>query len=259
MIRMPGSSYSGPLPPPTGREVALAESLRRDVTTLAAEIGERNVTSYPRRLAQAADFVERSLAGAGYEVRSQRYMVGTTECRNLEVEIRGSSAPDEIVVVGAHYDSVVGSPGANDNATGTAAVLSLARDFAGTRPSRTVRFVAFVNEEPPHFQTEEMGSLVYAKGCRERGERVVAMLSLETIGYYTDEPSSQNYPFPLSMFYPSTGNFIGFVSNVTWRDQLRQVVASFRRETSFPSEGAAVPDAIPGVGWSDHWSFWQAG
>src|SRR5205085_8730729 len=134
-------------------------------------------------LAEAADFVERSLADAGYEVRSQRYSVGKTECRNLEVEIRGTSAPDEIVVVGAHYDSVVGAPGANDNGSGTAAVLALARSFAGSHPARTLRFVAFTNEEPPHFQTEEMGSLVYAKGCRQRGDRVVAMLSLETIGY----------------------------------------------------------------------------
>ena len=135
----------------------------------------------------------------------------------------------------------------------------LARAFAGRTPTRTLRLVFFVNEEPPHFQTEHMGSWVYAKQCRKRNENVVAMLSLETIGYYSDDKGTQKYPRPLSLFYPSRGNFIAFVGNVSSRRLVRQVVGSFRRHARFPSEGGAIPGFVPGVGWSDHWSFWQEG
>ena len=122
-----------------------------------------------------------------------------------------------------------------------------------------MRFVLFVNEESPYFQTEAMGSLVYARECRQRGDNIVAMFSLETIGYYSDRPGSQQYPWPLSAVYPSTGNFIAFVGNIASDHLVKQVVESFRRHAQFPSEGGALPGVIPGVGWSDHWSFWQAG
>jgi hypothetical protein len=104
-----------------------------------------------------------------------------------------------------------------------------------------------------------MGSLVYAKRCKDRGERIVAMLSLETIGFYSDVKGSQKYPPPLSLFYPSTGNFIGFVGDRSSTDLMRSVVKTFRATTRFPSEGAALFASLPGVGWSDHWSFWQVG
>ena len=104
-----------------------------------------------------------------------------------------------------------------------------------------------------------MGSLVYALACRQRRENVVAMISLETIGYFDDAKGSQSYPPPFSLFYPSTGNFIAFVGNYSSRRLVRRSVASFRRHTEFPSEGAALPSFIPGVGWSDQWAFWQAG
>jgi Zn-dependent M28 family amino/carboxypeptidase len=120
-----------------------------------------------------------------------------------------------------------------------------------------VRFVAFVNEEPPFYRSEQMGSRVYARRSRERRDHIVAMLSLETIGYYSDEPGSQLYPFPLRFFYPSTGNFLAFVANLGSRGLLREALASFRRNAQFPSEGVAAPAFIPGVDWSDHWSFWQ--
>jgi hypothetical protein len=116
-----------------------------------------------------------------------------------------------------------------------------------------------VNEEPPHFQSTDMGSVRYARRCRERGENVVAMLSLETIGYFSEREGSQKYPFPLSYFYPSQGNFIGFVGNRASRQLVRDVVGSFRTHARFPSEGAVLPAALPGVGWSDHWAFWQSG
>jgi Zn-dependent M28 family amino/carboxypeptidase len=257
-IRMPGKSYRGPMPPLTVQETDLRDALRRDVEKLAGEIGERNVPRY-RALAAAADFLESSLRESSYNACRHGYGVAGMTCYNIEAEIRGSDRADEIVIIGAHYDSVQGSPGANDNATGAAAVLALAGLFDGKKPSRTLRFVEFVNEEPPYFKSPAMGSLVYANECKIRGEKIVAMLSLETIGYYTDERGSQHYPFPFSLFYPSIGNFIGFVGDTSSADLVRKVVASFRRHAKYPSEGGALPSAIPGISDSDQWSFWQRG
>jgi Zn-dependent M28 family amino/carboxypeptidase len=244
--------------PLSAQETELRDALRRDVEKLAGEIGERNVWRY-QALAAAADFLEASLAKSGYQPCRQGYEVAGVTCYNIEAEIQGSDRADEIVIIGAHYDSVEGTPGANDNATGATAVIALARLFAGEKKSRTVRFVEFVNEEPPYFRSSQMGSVVYAKHCRKRGEKVVAMLSLETIGYYSDERGSQKYPFPFGLIYPSTGNFIGFVGNTLSGDLVRDLVASFRRHTKFPSEGGALPGIIPGIYFSDHWAFWQEG
>ncbi len=258
MIRMPLESFRGPLAPLSERETGFRDSLRSDVETLAGTIGDRNVF-VPESLAAAARFIESSLKQAGYEVGRQDFVAAGVTCLNLEAEIRGRSLPEEIVVVGAHYDSVSGCPAANDNGSGVAATLALARSFASAAPARTLRFLFFPNEEPPFFQTPEMGSWVYAKRCRQRGENVVAMLSLETIGYYNDDKGSQDYPLPFSLFYPSTGNFIAFVGNRGSRRLVRRAVGSFRRHTQFPSEAAAIPGFVPGIGWSDHWAFWQEG
>lgn len=258
MIDMPGESFRGELPKLSEPQTTLRDQLQRDVEKLALDIGERNIDRLPA-LNAAADFIQQQFQAAGYDVARQTYTVRGVKCFNVEVELRGTEQPDEIVVIGGHYDSVVGTPGANDNASGTAAVLALARRFADSQPRRTLRFVAFTNEEPPYFQNDDMGSWVYAHRCRQRNENVVAMISLETIGYYSDEPGSQSYPPPLNLFYPSAGNFIAVVGNVGSRPLVHQVIESFRRHGQFPSEGGAVPGDIEGVGWSDHWSFWQEG
>jgi hypothetical protein len=258
MIFMPGQSYRGPLPAPDSSQDMLGEQLRVDVEFLSERIGERNLRRYGQ-LVQSADYIEQQFEAAGYQVQRQTYPVRDLTCNNLEAEIRGSTAPDEIVIVGAHYDSAMGTPGANDNASGTAALLALARRFAGQQTQRTLRFVAFTNEEMPYFQTPDMGSLVYARRCRERDENLAAVIVLETIGYYRQESGSQQYPVPLSAFYPSEGNFIAVVGNVASRKLVRRVVDSFRRHQRFPTEGGAVPASIDGVGWSDHWSFWEEG
>jgi Zn-dependent M28 family amino/carboxypeptidase len=179
--------------------------------------------------------------------------------RNLEAELPGRTRGTEVVVVGAHYDTVPGSPGANDNGTGVAAMLELARVLQSDGLDRTLRLVAFVNEEPPYFKTREMGSLVYARACRRRRDRVTAMLSLETIGYYSERPRTQVYPPLLSVFYPDRGNFIGFVGNWRSRRLVRRTVACFRRHTAVPVQSAALPALLPGIAWSDHWSFWRSG
>ncbi len=258
MISMPGRSYQGPFEPLSREEESLAAALRSHVFKLAGEIGARSV-AFPSGLHAARMYIEETLSQTGYAVQRQTFETQAVDCHNLEVEIRGTSTPEEIIVVGGHYDSVLSSPAANDNATGTAAVLELARRFVVKKPRRTLRLVCFVNEEPPHFQTADMGSWVYARRCRERGENIVAMLSLETMGYYSEEAGSQRYPPVFGWFYPSTGNFIGFVGNLSSRSLVRRVVGSFRRHARFPSEGGALPAFVPGVGWSDHWAFWQEG
>jgi hypothetical protein len=252
MTQMPGSSHGGALPALTLPEVDLKERLRADVGALG---GERN-TAKPGTLAASASFLESAFRVAGYQPKRLPYDDEGISVDNLEVEIRGGS---EIVIVGAHYDSAPGAEGADDNASGVAAMLALARSFAGKHPKRTLRFVAFVNEEPPHFWTPRMGSLVYAKACKARGDDIQAMLSLETVGYFRDEPGTQKYPPVVSWLYPDRGNFIGFVGNAGSRSLVRSAIGTFRANAAFPSEGAALPSFVTGVGWSDHWSFYEQG
>ena len=253
---MPGKNISNAAPL-SSAEVELRAELVADVQTLAGEIGERNMARYPQ-LNAAADFIENSFSRGRLQPRRDTYELHGRACHNIEAEIRG--ARPEILLIGAHYDSVFGSPGANDNGSGVAAMLALARRFAKKPAQHTLRFVAFVNEEPPYFQTSEMGSFVYASRCKARHDQISAMISLETIGYFSDAPRSQTYPaVGLGAFYPTIGNFIGFVGNVHSRALLRRVIALFRKHAGIPSEGAALPSFIPGVAWSDQWAFWQHG
>jgi len=255
MTMMPVSGHEGALEELTDEEAKRAKRLRASVDALATEIGERNVDNFPGALELAAVWVEKELQTQGFEVRRQAFEARGVKTRNLIVEIPGES--EEIVVIGAHYDSAPGTPGANDNATGVAVLLELSEVYRDIKPYRTLRFVAFTNEEPPWFKSEKMGSLVYARSCAEAGDDIVAMVSLETMGFYSDDPGTQHYPKPFSALYPDQGNFIGFVSDLTSRELLHDGIAAFRHRVGFPSEGAALPRSIPGTTWSDHWSFWM--
>jgi Zn-dependent M28 family amino/carboxypeptidase len=239
----------------------LCAELAADVHRLAGDIGERHIHR-PSALHRAADFIEGELgAPGGLRIERQRYTVEGHPCDNLILELPGSNAPNEVVVVGAHYDSTFGSPGANDNASGVAALLALARHLTrgGRSFPRTLRLVAFTNEEILHMQGDVMGSVMYARRCRRRGDAIVAMFCLETMGYYSDVPGSQSYPIPRTPLLPLTGSFIGFVSNLRSFGLLRRSLTSFRRHSSFPCQGAALPSWVPGVSWSDHASFWDQG
>jgi len=258
MMAMPGHSHVGPLLPMTEAEIQLSGALRSQVEKIASEIGIRCLQRLSA-LRATEGYLEQSFREMGYEPMIQEYQARGVTVRNLSVEIRGQNHPERIFVVGAHYDSTSYTPGANDNGSGVAVLLELARLFAGKKPACTVRFVAFVNEEPPYFHTEEMGSLVYARACKARDEKIVGMWALETMGCYSDEPGSQHYPFPFSLFYPTTGNFILFLGDLSSRSLVRESVGAFREAAHFPSEGGALSSAITGVGWSDHWSFWQVG
>jgi Zn-dependent M28 family amino/carboxypeptidase len=246
-------------PPP--EVVALAADLERDVRVLAVEIGPRAI-GLGDTLPRTERWITERFRAAGLEVVREPYQVADREVANLVAELPGTGAlAAEIIVVGAHYDTVPGTPGANDNGSGVAALLALAPRLAATRSShaRTVRLVAFVNEEPPFFKTEQMGSLVQARACRARGDNIVAMLSLETMGYFSDEPDSQHYPPIIGWLYPSRGNFIGIVGNRESAALVRRVAKSFRRHSDLPCEAASLPGSLQGIGWSDHWAFWQAG
>ncbi|MBK8257577.1 MAG: M28 family peptidase [Polyangiaceae bacterium] len=256
MLHMPGESKTPPLPPITSEESSAAADLKRYVTTLAVEIGERN-TRRPAELERAALWIEAELSQAGYTPERNTYFVDGVACSNIEVNIAGRDKTK--VVLGAHYDSAVGSPGANDNGSGVAALLWLAKKLKSSSPNQTLTLVFFVNEEPPYFLTSRMGSRVWADAAKARGDSVSAMLSLETMGFYTDKPDSQHYPFPIGAFYPSEGNFLGFVANIDSGDLAREAVREFRKEASLPSEGTALPSHTTGVDWSDHASFWRHG
>jgi Zn-dependent M28 family amino/carboxypeptidase len=254
---MPGKSSPGAPAPLSPQETRISANLKKHVSYLAGTIGERNVFRY-NALQEAGQYLEATLKGEGYPVSSQYVVEGKT-VRNVIAELPGGARGTEMIVIGAHYDTVFDCPGADDNTSGTAALLELAHLLGTTHPARTIRFVAFVNEEPPYFQTANMSSWVYAKRAHERHENIVAAVSLETIGQYSDAEGSQRYPAGFALLYPSKGNFVAFVGNVSSPGVVRDMVRSFRQTTAFPSVGSAVPGWITGVGWSDHWSFWQEG
>lgn len=246
------------MPPLSDDEQRQTKILEKHVRHLATTIGERNLR-HPEQLAAAADWIKSELSSYGWNVETQTFQQQGMQFENLIVERRGQTKPDEIVVIGAHYDSAPGCPAANDNGTGVAALLCLAKQCKDQPTDRTVRFVAFTNEEPPFFGGDGMGSFQYAQLCKERKENIVAMLSLETLGYYSDEAGTQLYPPGLNLLYPDTGNFIGFVGIMSAAPLVRDCVAYFRSLNNFPCEGGAAPGWIEGVDWSDHKNFSSLG
>jgi Zn-dependent M28 family amino/carboxypeptidase len=235
-----------------------SERLRTHIEYLAGTLGERSVRR-PEALQAAADYVARVWAEQGYAVEEHVYPAAGVPCRNLEATRAGVERPQEILLLGAHYDTVAGSPGANDNGSGVAALLEIAGVFAEARPARSLRFVAFVNEEPPFFMTRAQGSMVYAREARARGDDIRLMVALETMGYYDERPGSQDYPPLFRYFHPDRGNFLGLVSDFASRHALRRLVEAFKAASDFPLEHSVAPRFVPGVAWSDHRSFWRQG
>lgn len=235
----------------------MVKRLEDHVVMLAKTIGQRNVEN-PQGYKEAENYLAGQLQAMGYKVERQTYPVGSHQSVNLWVEQKGSR--DEVVVLGAHYDSAdSGTPGSDDNASGCAGVLELARLFREHKDGPTLRFVFFANEEPPYFHDDTMGSLVYAKKCKEDGDKVVAMLSLECIGFYSDQPNSQKLPAVIAGAYPSTGNFIAFVGDLGSKALMQKCLAKFQAAQTMPAEGIAAPASIDGITWSDHWAFWKCG
>lgn len=257
-LGVPGWPHRGPLPPATTEEIDLAERLRAHVTAIASV--PHNIHYYAE-LQAAAAYIEQALIATGYRVLSQPFDVDGREVRNLEVVIEPGAASRDTpsFVIGAHYDSAGDAPGANDNGTGVAAVIELTRLLKDAVLKTRIRLVLFVNEEPPFFKTPDMGSVRYAQHLVERAEPVEGMMSLETLGYFSDAPGSQDYPWPFGLVFPDRGNFIAFVGTPDARNLVRRAIGSFRRHTAFPTIGGVAPGFIAGIDWSDHWSFTQHG
>ncbi len=258
-LSLPGEPFAGPAPPVTAAEGDLAQRLQRHVVAIASE--PHNVAHYAA-LEKSAAYIETELKALGYAPQAQVYGIGDKPVRNISVELAppGATAATPTLVIGAHYDSADDAPGANDNGSGSAAVLELARLLKDVPlTDKRLRLVLFVNEEPPYDRTPDMGSYRYAKALHEQGEKLIGMISLETIGSFSDAPGSQRYPFPFSYIFSDVGNFVAFVALPGGRTFLHEVVGAFRRHAQFPTIGGTAPDNIPGIGWSDHWSFWMFG
>jgi hypothetical protein len=237
-------------------EPALALRLRAHVDRLAGAIGPRP-SDDDVALAAAAEYVAGELARSRWRVRRQE--VGPTRAHvNVVADTAPRDAGDRLLVIGAHYDSVAGSPGADDDASGVAALLEIARLLGPAQAG--VRLVAFTNEEAPLGRGESRGSLVAARESRAAGEPLLGMLSLEMLGYYTDAPGSQRHPAPVGVFFPDVGSYLAWIANPASRGLLHETIAAFRAATPLPAEGIAVPERlVPHVRRSDHASYWDQG
>ena len=261
---MPGSPEARVGPLPDLRERLLARQLHSDVVALADGVGQRNMRT-PGSMEASVGWIAGRLAGAGHAPERQTYRIrggrfAGARVSNVIAEVPGTSRADEIVVLGAHYDTVPGSPGANDNASGVAVMLALAATFQDRPQARTLRFVAFANEEHPFFRTRDMGSQAYVRALQEAGDDVRAAISLDGVGYFSDAPGSQHYPMaPIAWFYPDRGDFIGFITRSRDAPLVRRAIGEFRHSGRIPSHGAALPEWVPGVTRSDHRSFWDGG
>lgn len=256
-MRMPGATHQGELPPADAALLELRDRLRAHVQALAGDIGERNHDNRAR-LELAADYVAQQFDAMGYLAATDVF--GPAQFRNFIVDLYGRELREQVIVVGAHYDSAWLTPGADDNASGVAGLLEIARALKDRPLRRSVRFIAFANEEEPFFGGDEMGSMVAARRSSDRGEQITGMFSLEMIGFYSDQWRSQYYPRPVRRFYPRVGNFIAFVGNLRSREFLHAVVGEFRSAAAFPSEGLAAPEwLVPDIRRSDNYSYWRHG
>ena len=234
-------------------QARLAQHVRQVATV------EHN-SSKPEALENAVRYIEVRLAFLGYTVKRQQYVHVGKQVRNIEVSLINTvndKPPNRIFIVGAHYDFARGAPGANDNGSGTAAVLELARMLKGLRLGQgtELKFVFFVTEEPPYFGGEGMGSWQHAKDLRTRGQPAATAPILDSIGYYSQARDRQRYRPALEKLYPNTGNFIAFVGTQASSELVRKALAAFKATSPFPAEGLAAASYVEGVTWSEHTSY----
>ena len=234
------------------------ERLRSTVETLAGQFRTRWIT-HPETLEAAADWIAEQMRSAGLEVEYQEFNLREGVFRNVVGVRPGVDRSAPILVLGAHYDAYGELPGADDNASGVAGLLELARTLDAP-PPRTVHFVAFVNEEPPFFGGDDMGSVRYARKLVELGTDVGLMISIEMIGCFDDAPGSQRYPFrALRWLYPDRGNFLAVVGDLGSTSAIREVKRALLSTGAVPIRSFRGPTWLPGVDWSDHSSFRRAG
>ena len=235
------------------------ERLRRDVEHLAGELSPRGYRN-GENLDRAADWIADEFRRAGLAVELQDYELPEGRFRNVVGFRFGLEQGEPVRVIGAHYDAWDESPGADDNASGVAVLLELVRTLPAMRPRRSQYFVAFGTEEPPFFATPSMGSHVFARSLRERGVEVDLMTALDLVGYYTDEPRSQRFPYPgLGLLYPRVGNFVAVVGDLSSGSLLHRVRLAMSQTTELDVRTFRGPRRVPGLMASDHWSFRELG
>jgi Zn-dependent M28 family amino/carboxypeptidase len=238
-------------------QTASAARLEQLVRKLSTDFADRTFDN-ETRLEGAAMYLESQLARLGLKAESQRFTAEGRGYRNLVVKL-GPDTP-EVMVVGAHYDVAGEQPGADDNASGVAGLLELARLLKGQSFRQGVELVFYTNEEPPFFRTPFMGSAIHARSLAESGKRASLMLSLECIGYFSDEPGSQDHPVRLlNAIYPTTGNFISLVGFYQDGDVARQVKAAMKSASDLPVYSINAPSFVVGVDFSDHLNYWNEG
>jgi Zn-dependent M28 family amino/carboxypeptidase len=234
-------------------------NLRSNVTFLAKNIGARSYQDI-EKLNSAADYIEKTLRSYGCNVKRQSFKYENRTYYNIEAEVKGTSKDDRILVIGAHYDTVYGTPGADDNASGVAGILELARLTSENPLPLTIRFVAFTLEEPPFFRTKHMGSYIYAESLKKEGIKVMGMVSLEMIGFFCDQKGCQYYPLPFfKWFYPDRGDYLAFVGNIKSRKFTLKLKDAFKKSSALPVESLNTVSLVMGVDFSDHLSFWRFG
>ncbi len=226
---------------------------------LSQNLGDRSIYR-PDKLKAAEDYVFENFTRMGYVPRRQTFICERQEVSNVIV---GDPNPQGYYILGAHFDTVAGTPGADDNASGVAVLLEAARLAQGLTLPRPWTFIGFTTEEPPNFFTPYMGSSVYARRAKKNKEKILGMLCLEMVGYYRQDPDSQTLPLSLKLMgYPTTGNFIGLVSDWRSKPLLTRLDKAIKQGCKLPSVTLAVPLAgyiLPEVRLSDHANFWDEG
>jgi Zn-dependent M28 family amino/carboxypeptidase len=231
-------------------------ALKAHVEALSQRFVPRD-DEHPEILHKAAAYIAEKFRSAGAKVNDQEFKVYGNSYKNVIAEF-GPDGSDTIVV-GAHYDTAGDQPGADDNASGVAGVIELGRLLVGVPLRSKVILAAYALEEPPHFRTENMGSAVHARSLRARGLSVTLMISLEMIGYFSEEPNSQGFPMPLlRLFYPSRGNFILVVDRL-FSNRARELKQAMSAASDLPVYSLNAPAIVPGVDFSDHLNFWEQG
>lgn len=239
---------------------ANAENLRADTHKLSTTFFPRDYR-HPENLDQAAEWIAEEFKKSGQKVWMQEFQVGGKRYSNVIAESKApGNLPRDSVVIGAHYDACGEYPAADDNASGVAGLLELSRLLSRIPLTSDITLVAYTLEEPPFFRTENMGSAVHAHSLVERGDRIRLMISLEMIGFFSDEVRSQTYPHPLlELFYPSIGNFIAVVGPMTRSQATRDIKAAILQATNLPAFSMNAPAWVPGIDFSDHLNYWNAG
>jgi Zn-dependent M28 family amino/carboxypeptidase len=237
----------------------MEENIKRHIKVLAVDIGERNYIQY-QNLERTADYIKGEFKSLGFKPEEQIYHIEDRPYRNIIATQSGLTKKDKIIIVCAHYDTVWGSPGADDNASGVAGLLELARLLQKNNFEKTIKFIATTNEEPPFFMSMDMGSYKYAQEARRKNEDIEVVLCLESIGFYSDKKGSQVYPPIFNLFYPDKGNFIALVSNLSSARFLNRIVKEFKKTSDLPAEHLSAPIFLAqAISFSDNWSFWQFG